>query len=106
MYWCSVNKRAVTFSGKGEVHAGIATSKYDISGCGGAFCFVPGPLKSPLRALSTDVTVLNLGLIPVVLMAFEYGESSWRILLCGALHRKTRSCGRYHWNDQTNYCLQ
>ena len=53
----------------------------------------PGPLKSPLRVLSTDVTVLNLGLIPVVLMAFEYGELWWRILLCGALHRNERSCG-------------
>ena len=39
---------------------------------------IPGPLNSRLRALSTDVTDLNLGLIPVVLMAFEYGKQ-WRI---------------------------
>ena len=53
----SLKKSAIKLSDRTEVHAGIATSNDDISGCGGWFCFVPGPLKSPLRALSTVLMI-------------------------------------------------
>ena len=60
-----------------ELYVGIANSKYDISGCGGAFVMIPGPLNSRLRALSVDITTLILGLIPVMLMACEFAMVNW-----------------------------
>ena len=58
-----------------EPYVGIANSNNDISCYDGPMKIVDGSLESRRRALSVDVTTLILGLIPVVLMAFEYGES-------------------------------
>ena len=56
----SLNKSDGSCLGRREVrHVGIAFLKVDISGCGGAFVMIPGPLNSRLRALSVDVTTLN-----------------------------------------------
>ena len=40
---------------------------------------IPEPLKSPLRALSVDVIDMICDLKLNKLMAFEYGESWWKI---------------------------
>ena len=58
------------------IHIALAFSKYDIS-CydDGPMKMVDGSLESWRGALSTDTIDLNLGLTPVMLMAFESHSS-------------------------------